>query len=639
MTFDFAEMVADEDHLRRALGDGDIVTLAMVLVQLTGEVDLLDDVAPFVRGPFDYSVSMPDDKQDAIRERLIAVLKELAVRAPDLPSPPADLLQRMMSTCVGETVPDEYVPMMVEELAFHDADPKGVSWRRPPPPEVLERFHVAVIGAGMSGLCAAIKLKQAGIPFTVIEKNDTVGGTWYENRYPGCGVDTPNHFYSFSFEPSHQWTQFYSKRDELHAYLEGCADKYDIRRHIRFETTVTAARYDEADACWRLDLDDGGGRAEAIEANAIISAVGQLNRPAIPDIDGLADFAGPAFHTGHWESEHDLAGRRVALIGTGASGVQAGPSIAGDVEHLTVFQRTPHWIVANPNYHRAVSAGKQWVLEHLPFYSRWYRFQLFWGFSDGIHAALQKDPDWDRPERSLNQTNERFRHFMVRHAERQIGDDADLLAKVIPPYPPYGKRMLIDNHWYAMLKRDNVDLVTEPIDHVEPDAVVTGDGVRHPADMIIMATGFQAARMLAPMDIVGRGGRVLRDDWGDEDPRAYLGMTMPGFPNFFVLYGPNTNLGHGGSIMFHTECQVRYVMKCLRHLIEGGHGSMECRAEIHDAFNARVDAAHENMVWTHPGTDNWYRNSKGRVITNSPWRLVDYWTMTETPELDDFIVA
>ena len=640
MGFDFAQVVADEERLRVALEASDIVTLTMVLVQLSGDDSLLADVAPFIRGPWDYSVSMPEEKEREIRERLIDTLKTHAAEGRELPPPPPRrLLQEMMSVCAGEAVSDEYAPMMLEELALHGVDPKEVAWREKPAAEVLEKFSVAVIGAGMSGLCAAIKLKRAGIPFTVFEKNDTVGGAWYENRYPGCGVDTPNHFYSFSFEPSHRWTEFYSKRDELQAYLETCADKYDVRRHIRFDTEVDAAHYDEMRALWRLTVRPAGEAAQTIEANAVICAAGQLNQPSIPDFPGLESFQGPVFHTARWEAEHDLAGRRVAMIGTGASGMQVGPSIAGDVARLVIFQRTPHWVIANPNYHRTVSDGKQWVLEKIPFYARWYRFQLFWGFSDGIHAALQVDPDWHMPERSLNERNERFRVRMIRHVESEIGDDPDLLAKVIPSYPPYGKRMLIDNHWYKMLKRHNVDLVTDLIERIEADAIVTQNGQSHAADVIVMATGFHAARMLWPMDIVGRGGRVLRDIWGDEDPRAYMGMTMPGFPNFFVLYGPNTNLGHGGSIMFHTESQVRYIMQCLRHLIEGGHASMECRAEVHDAFNERVDRAHESMVWTHKGVDNWYKNSRGRVITNSPWRLVDYWAMTATPNLDDFIIA
>ncbi len=639
MTNTLSTILADDSQLRGALAEADIATLAMVLVQLTGDESVLAEIAPHVRGPFDYSVSVPDDMAAGIRARLVDVLKSYVAENRDLPPPPdARALQRMMSACSGDTVSDEYAPMMFEELALHDDDPRGIGWRDKPAAAVLEKFKVAVIGAGMSGLCAVIKLKAAGIPFEIFEKNDTVGGTWYENTYPGCGVDTPNHFYSYSFEPAHEWPDFYSKRDELYGYFERIADKYDLRRHIRFETEVETAEYDGAESVWRLSLRNADGARETKTARAVICAVGQLNKPKIPDIPGLDGFEGPAFHTGHWQPEHDLGGKRVALIGTGASGTQVGPAIAGAVDRLTIFQRTPHWVIFNPNYMRSVSPGKRWALQHIPYYARWYRFQLFWGYSDGIHAALQVDPDWHLPAQSLNHRNERFRVNMIRHIEREVAGDPDLLARTVPPYPPYGKRMLMDNGWYRMLTRDNVDLVTDGIERIEKDAIITRTGARFPADLIVLATGFQAARMLMPMKIVGRDGVVLRDIWGEDDPRAYLGITMPGFPNFFVLYGPNTNLGHGGSAMFHTECQVRYTMRCLRDLIEGGHASMEVRADVHDDFNARVDAAHAKMVWAHGGVDNWYKNSKGRVFANSPWRLVDYWSMTREPDSADYVL-
>ncbi len=637
---DFSHIVADEERLRRALAESDIATLAMVYVQLTGERGLLRQVAPCVRGPWDYAVNMPEDLQDDIRERLIATLQDFAASGRALPPPPdPEVLQEMMSACVGAEVPGDYAAMMTEELALHDDDPRGVEWRAKPAPEILADYPVIIIGAGMSGILAAIRLREAGIPFTIFEKNDTVGGTWYENRYPGCGVDTPNHFYSFSFEPSHIWTQFYSKRDELYRYLEDCSQKYDLRRQIQFNTEVVSAAYDEVSACWRVVVRDSDGNSEMHSAKAVLSAVGQLNRPQVPEIPGLDDFAGPVFHTARWDESCELAGKRVAMIGTGASGMQVAPAIVGEVGELTIFQRTPHWVIANPNYHRHVNDGMKWVLQHLPYYSRWYRFQLFWGYSDGIHGALQIDPDWHLPALSLNQRNERFRQAMLKHMRRELDGDDALLAKVTPNYPPYGKRMLIDNHWFKMLRHDHVDLVTDGIERIEPDAIVTADGARHEVDMIVMATGFHAKRMLWPIEFTGRGGADLRTIWGEDNPKAYYGITMPRFPNLFLLYGPNTNLGHGGSAIFHAECQVRYIVKCLRNLIEGGHGSMECRPEVHDAYNARCDAAHQNMVWSHPGMNNWYRNAAGRVFANSPWRLLDYWSMTAEPEMNDYIVA
>lgn len=631
--FDFKEIVADEAMLRASLEAADTVPLALAYVQLGGDAMIVERLRPHVQGPWDYSETIPSELKAEVRERMVSLLRDYAATGRKLPpAPSSDLLRGMMGLAAGQAIPDEYVPMMLEDSSVAAA-PRKQGWRQ----SESRDFSVAIIGAGMSGIAMAIKLQEAGIPFTIFEKNDTVGGTWYENAYPGCGVDTPNHFYSFSFELFHDWTHFFSKREALWQYFERCADKYDLRRHIRFETEVTAARFDEARQVWVVEARTADGTIESVEANALISAVGQLNRPAVPKIDGLENFKGPAFHTGKWDHSVDISGKNVAMIGTGASGMQVGPTIAPEVKKLSIFQRSPHWVVPNPNYHRSVKDAKKWVLRHIPYYVQWYRFQLFWGFADGLWPALQKDPNWDRPERSLNATNERYRINMERHIKAEIGDDPELLAKVIPPYPPYGKRILIDNHWYRTLKRSNVELVTDHIDHIEADGIVTRDGRKHPAEIIVLATGFQAGRMLWPMAITGRTGRTLREAWGEDDPRAYLGITVPEFPNLFVLYGPNTNLGHGGSAIFHAECQVRYVMDCLRQMNERGLSSIEVRKDVHDEYNERVDAAHERMVWTHGGMSNWYKNRKGRVIANSPWRLVDYWKMTAQADLGEYV--
>jgi 4-hydroxyacetophenone monooxygenase len=637
------EVVGDAAHLRAAMREADLVPLLLVLAHLSGDEAILDEAAPYIHGAWNFMHTMPDDLQAKVRDRLARVLAEYDATGRALPAtPPAHLLRKMLNVGVGQEVPEEYVPLLLEEMRLGEADPRSVPWRARPPAEILAGFRAVIIGAGLSGLCMAIKLREAGIPFTIIEKNPTVGGTWYENDYPGCGVDTPNHFFSYSFAPNHDWPEHFSKRNDLWSYLERCADQYDVRRDITFNTEVTAARWDAARARWAIELRDGGGEGggavSTLEANVLITAVGQLNRPSIPDIPGLNTFAGPVFHTGRWDHTQSVAGKRVAMIGTGASGMQTGPSIAPEVEHLTIFQRTPHWSVHNPNYHARVSPGKIWALKHIPFYDKWYRFLLFWASSDGLHASLQIDPDWPTPDRSLNATNQQFRELLTAHITKELGGRTDLLAKVIPPYPPYGKRMLRDNHWYRMLTRPNVELVTERIDRIDPDAIVTRDGARHPADMIVLATGFQAGRMLWPMETRGRAGDTLRDRWGDDDPRAYLGITAPGFPNLFMLYGPNTNLGHGGSIIFHAECQIHYIMQALREMLEDGIDSLECRQEPHDAYNVKVDAAHRNMVWSHGGVGNWYKNARGRVIANSPWRLVDYWAFTQAFSRADFVV-
>jgi 4-hydroxyacetophenone monooxygenase len=365
-----------------------------------------------------------------------------------------------------------------------------------------------------------------------------------------------------------------------------------------------------------------------MSARVLVSAVGVLNRPKLPDIEGLSSFAGPAFHTAQWDRNFDLRGKRVGMIGTGASGHQVAPTIAPDVARLMIFQRSPHWVVPNPNYHAGVDEGKKWALANVPYYLRWYRFQLFWGFADGLHDALKVDPVWPDQSRSLNALNEKHRRFMERHMRSELAGRPDLLEKVVPDYPAYGKRILIDNHWFRMLKRANVDLITDAIDRIVPEGVRTKDGRIHAADALVLATGFKVSKMLFPMKVFGRNGRELHEVWGDDDAKAYLGLTVPRFPNFFILTGPNTTLAHGGNQIFMTECAVRHMMLALRELLESGQRAIECRAEVYENYNRKVDDMHARMVWTHPGMTNWYRNRHGRVFAITPWRLVEYWKMT-----------
>jgi 4-hydroxyacetophenone monooxygenase len=623
----FEAAVQDESALRVALADADIAPMLMVLAQLSGDLTILDEVAPHIHGAWSFLETVPEDLKQKVRDRLVAVLKEYAVTGRE---PPVDIpeatLQRMMSAGVGQTVPADYIPLLVEETRLGSEDTRTAHWRRPE--VVTAGFKVVIVGAGFSGLCAAIRLKELGVPFEILEKNLDVGGTWLENRYPGCAVDTPNHFYSYSFNQNDQWTRHFSRRDEILAYIGATADKYDLRRHIRFGVEVTSAAFDEAAALWDVTL-TAADTTETMQANVLISAVGQLNRPSIPPIAGIDRFRGPLFHTARWDTSVDLTGKRVAIIGTGASAMQTGPAIAPDVAKLLVFQRTRHWAANNPNYHKEVSAGNRWAIAHIPLFAKWMRFQLFWAGSDGFHASLKIDPHWTQPESSLNEANHKMREMMIDHIRKELDGDEDLLAKVVPPYPPYGKRMLRDNYWYRMLKRPNVELITDAIDHIAEDSIVMKDGTVHPVDVIVMATGFAASKMLWPMEIAGRGGRTIRGTWGDDDPRAYLGITVPGFPNLFLTYGPNTNLAHGGSIIFHTECQVRYIVQAIRDMIENGHATLEVRQDVHDDYNTKLDEACRTMVWSHPGVTSWYKNKDNRVTVTSPWTLLDYWKLTK----------
>jgi 4-hydroxyacetophenone monooxygenase len=552
---------------------------------------------------------------------------------PDPPSPA--LIREMMSWLVCEDVPEEYVAMMLEEMELDGTDARRVTVRADE--ATRDAFPVVVIGCGQSGLLAGIRLEEAGIPYTIIEKNPGVGGTWWENTYPGCRVDVGNHFYCYSFEPSDHWTEFFAQQPELQAYFEAVMDRHGVRPHVRWETEVVAAAWDDDSGTWSVTVRNPDESIETLSARAVISAVGLLNRPKLPDIPGLDSFEGPLFHSARWDHSVDYAGRRVAVIGAGASGFQLVPTIAPDVAALTVFQRTAQWMFPNPNYHERVGPGVRWALRHLPFYGRWYRFLLFWPGCDGGLKAARIDPDWPHQDRSISEGNDFTRQMFTDWITSQVGDDAELLAKVVPDYPATGKRTLQDNgSWLQALKRDNVELVREGIDHIERDAVVTTSGARYEVDMIVCATGFQANRYLWPMTITGRDGAVLSEQWGDS-PAAYLGITVPNFPNLFCMYGPGTNLAHGGSLIFHSECQMRYITGCLDALIEDGHTAMEPRQAVHDDYYERTQRELEGLVWSHPSIEHsWFKNAEGKIHVLSPWRLVDYWSWTREPELSDF---
>lgn len=632
-------LVSDKTRLTEALKSADIAPLLMVFVHLGGDAAWLDRVAPYITGPWSFHENAPEALKAELRDAFVALLDDYAATERPLPvSPPMDLLPRMLDVCTGQKVSPEYYPLVLEEMDLAGNDPKTVRWREQPAPDTLANFSVLVIGAGYSGVGMGIKLGEAGIDHIIIEKNDEVGGTWYENTYPGVGVDTANHFYSYSFDNNPDWDHFFAKGDDIEQYIKRNADRNKVRDNIRFEQEVTSAHWNETSLRWDVTIRRKDGSSYQLSANALVSAVGQLNRPKVPPIKGLENFSGPAFHTARWDHSADYKGKRVGMIGTGASGMQVGPAIASDVSNLTIFQRSPHWAMLNPLYFETVSEDKKWILRNIPFYTKWFRFQLFWSSSDGFHSMLQIDPEWKDQARSLNAENAKIREMLEAHIANEVNHDPDLIRKATPDYPPYGKRMLRDNHWYRMLTRPNVDLVDDQIDHVTEKGIVTADGTLHEVDILVLATGFETRKMLWPMDIMGQGGVTIRDEWGDEDPRAHYGITVPKFPNFFVLYGPNTNLAHGGSAVFHSECQIRYVMQALRELVEGGHDALEIRDEPFWAYQEKVDAAHSRMVWSHSGVTSWYKNAAGRVHANSPWRLVDYRNMTEVfnPEEYEF---
>lgn len=616
-----------------AVALANIPSLLMMLVQMTGELHWLEP--PFRpsrgRGVTDHDSGGLGEAEQAMvrRAALDAILAWRAGHPLAIAEPDAALRRRMMSVAVAEEVPADYDGIICAELplARHEqherlAAPAG--------------FVAVIIGAGVSGLCAAIHFQRAGIAFEILEKNAELGGVWRDNRYPGAGVDTPNHLYSFTFAP-YDWSKYFALRGELKEYLEHVADQFDLRRHIRFNTEVSSAAYDAGSQRWRLAVREAGGGATLREANVVVSAVGIFNPAKWPDIAGLERFQGPCFHTAEWRDDVDLHGKRVAIIGNGASCMQTAPAIQDQVGSLTIFQRSPHWVAPNAQFGKAIPAPLRMLLKEVPLYRAWYRLRLGWTYGDQIFNALHKDPAWPHPERALNQANDGHRAYFTQYVKAELGDREDLLDKVLPKYPPFGKRMLMDNGWYRMLRNPKVTLVDTPITEVREGGVVTADGNEFPADVLVIATGFDVLRFMTAFEVRGRSGRSLREAWGDDDARAYLGAVMPDFPNFFCLYGPNLQAGHGGSLIFMIEMQMRFIMDALKKMLEGGFGALEIRPEVHDAYNADIDRLHEDMVWTHPGMTTYYRNSRGRIVVNSPYRNAEFFEMSRVAKLEDFL--
>lgn len=610
------------ETLQAALEDANVPTLLLVLQHLTGDIKWTHPPYRPARGkPLDdndtggLSPELQAEVRAAAQDAVIAFYEGRL--QPVTPSP--DEVTRMLSCAMVEEVPVEYGELLSEEMGFISRDVEI------PPDSIPADFRVTIIGAGLSGLCMAIKLAAAGVDFVVLEKDDDMGGTWLENVYPGCGVDTPGHLYTFSFAPNPDITRYFARRNEVEDYIQRVGSDFDVKRHIRFGTEVVCARYETDSATWQIDVRGASGDVESLTSNVLISAVGMVNRPSIPPIPGLDEFPGPVMHTAVWDNSVDLTGQRVAVIGTGASAMQVVPAIVDTASHVNVFQRSKQWALPHPNYHRTVKETVRFLMKEVPFYVQWYRLRSFWNFSDRLHSALQIDPDWPHPERAVNEANDRHRVFLTKYITEQLGDRTDLLDACLPDYPPYGKRPLIDNHWYKTMCRDDVTLFTEAVDHVSGENVVTTSGVEVPSEVIVLATGFKVLQFLWPMDIVGKSGRTLREQWGVDDARAYLGVTVPDFPNFFIVNGPNTNAGHGGSAIHPTEFQVRYIMQAIRLLLVNDTAAVEVDRDVFERYNKELDEALARCIWSHQGMTTYYRNGAGRIVVTGPWKYIDYW--------------
>ncbi|EID18219.1 flavin-containing monooxygenase [Mycolicibacterium phlei] len=625
-----------DDVIRAAVDAASVPALLMSMVHMTGDMSLLDELPrPYALIAMDLQGAMSEPDKQTVRDRAFDIIRAYRDRGCPPPFvPDATQLRRMLDVISAGTVTDDHLDYVAADLRFTDADQRGPALKSTA--RQRQDFPVVVIGCGEAGLLAGIKLKEAGIPFTIIEKQSGVGGTWLANRYPGCRVDIASQYYTYSFEPTDHWRHYYAEQGEILQYLRNVADKYDIVPHVRFNTAVTAATWDDATATWRIAVDNPDGTSDVLTSRALICAVGQFSNPVIPDIKGANTFRGPSFHTADWRDDVDLAGKRVAVIGAGASGFQLVPAIADTTAHVDVYQRTPQWMAPNPMYHDEVPDAARWAMRHLPYYARWLRFVSWWPIADALDEQVRIDPDWDNGGLSCNEANHAIREMFVAWM-RNFCSDEDLLEKVTPKYPPMGKRTLQDNGtWLTTLQRDDVELITDGIAEITADGVTTVDGVHRPADVLIWATGFDVNHQLGPLNVRGLDGLELNSAWSDS-AYAYLGVTVPGFPNFFCMFGPGTNAVNGASIIYNSECQMRYIMGCIDMVLAGGHASAAPRADVCADYHRRNQERLSQMVYSHPAiSSSYYKNSKGELPTLYGFRIFDYWRWTRQPDPGDY---
>ncbi len=467
-------------------------------------------------------------------------------------------------------------------------------------------FETLIVGTGFSGLGMAVRLKQEGRhSFVVLEKADEVGGTWRENHYPGCACDVPSHLYSFSFEKNPYWSRMFAPQQEILDYLKQCADKYGVRPHIRFNTEVTRAEFDEAHGIWNVWTNKGKA---PIRARYLVLGVGALSRPAYPDIKGIENFRGRVFHSAEWEHDYDFAGKRVAVVGTGASAIQFVPQLAPQVSRLDLYQRTAPWVLPKPDFAIAPAARK--LFKALPPAEKAFRYFIYW-WMEGRGFGFTVNPNVMKLAAAMGR----------RHIASQI-DDPILRKAVTPDYTPGCKRILMANDYYSTLNRPNVDVVTDGIREVTADAVVTRDGTKRKVDAIVYGTGFRVTELLTPLEIRGIDGVDINDAWKN-GIEAYRGTSVSGFPNAFILMGPNTGLGHN-SMVFMIESQINYTLRYMEMLEKHGKTWADVKPDAQSAYNAKLQPRLQRSVWA-SGCQSWYLDERGRNATNWPGFTFEFW--------------
>lgn len=623
----------DPDELRANLHQADSGVLVAVLAQLTGDAAVIERFGPKISHvpdpPEQAGITDPETRAVIVEEVVAALGSPRSAEA--IPADDLGLFARIAPVALGGGVGSEHLPLLLEQGGFQPPQPI-----LPRSAKLPDNFRVAIIGAGIAGLTAALELADAGIDYEIFDRHDEVGGTWYTTTYPGIGVDTPSAYYSLSRDINGDWSSYYPMGPEYQSYLVSVAGKYNLRLRTRFGTEVEALWWDDERHRWQIHAVGSDGTRDVTYANVVIPAAGYLNRPRWPDLPGRGTFSGVEIHSAQWDPDLDLTGKRVAVIGAGCTAVQIVDACVDRVSHLTLFQRQPHWVAPRRRLTDDVPDYQRWLGTRLPFYANWIRLKSYWGTADNNYPVILHDPEWAAAHLSISPANDALLQLCLKYIDDVFGAGSELARKVTPDFAPYGKRIIRDpGGYYAALAREHVDVEAGEPARVNEAGIVTADGRQIGLDVIIYATGYYLD-FLSTVDIRGRDGMKLADEWGDR-PRAYRGGTVPGFPNLFISSAPNYSPGHGAGHNFGVEVMMHYVMECLQLMALRKASVLEVTQRAYDDYVADIDATMAGTVWCHtPTAHTYYRSGGGRIVTAFPYRLIDVWRDHRAPIEADF---
>lgn len=616
--------------IERAVECADTNALRMALYQATRDAEIAAITPERVFGPTTDAIVFSDEDTALIRAKAV----EYLLSEPDesaLPVPSRDEIVELLEMAEARTLGPDDLIMRHKLPAFSDL-PYQAQWHGEK--VIPEGYHVAIVGAGFAGIAMGVQLANLGVPFTIYERRVEVGGVWSINTYPDVRVDTVSFTYEYAFEKKYPWTEYFARQSDVRAYIDHVAHKYGVYEHIRFGSDITQARFDEPTQRWTLTV-QGEESVTEVEANVVVAASGVFATPRELSVEGVSDFTGQIVHTARWNEDVEYAGKKVAVIGNGSTGVQLLSKIAEKAESVTVYQRTPQWISPRTNYGVPISDELQWLIQKMPFYWNWNKYVAGLATID-LRNVLMPDAEWIANGGQISKRNDMLREILVGYISAQVDGRQDLIDKLVPDYPPMTRRPVVDNNWYASLTRNNVELVTTPIARMTDTAIVTSDGEARETELVIAAVGFQTEKYIWPTQYFGLGGVTLEDVWTAQGAQAHLGMTVPGFPNMFMLYGPNSQpVASGAGLPVWFEVWTGYIAECIVGMLEKGRASMVIRKDAFDEYNEQLHEEAKKLIDPMPNSameKNYYVNEFGRLQMNAPWNGEKYYELCEKPD-------